>query len=60
MENGIIESNAEGLGEWTRQVALQTGAYFVDLNRLSGQMLQEIGPEKHRHISVTTTHIHPG
>ena len=45
-KNGIIESNAEGLGEWTRQVALQTGAYFVDLNRLSGQMLQEIGPEK--------------
>lgn len=43
--NGKIESNAEGLGEWTRQVALQTGATFVDLNRLSGQMLQELGPD---------------
>lgn len=43
-DKGRIESNAEGLGEWTRQVALQTGACFIDLNRLTGQMLQQLGP----------------
>ena len=45
-KDGTIESNAKTLGEWTRQVAMQTGATFIDLNRLSGGMLQEIGPEK--------------
>lgn len=44
-KDGKIESNAATLGEWTRQAALATGAYFIDLNGLTGADLQAMGPE---------------
>lgn len=43
--DGKIESNASDFGLWAKMAALQAGAYFIDLNRISGEKLQAIGPE---------------
>ncbi len=40
---GLIESNAGDFGLWARQAARQAGAYFIDLNKLSGSKLQALG-----------------
>ncbi len=45
-EKGRIESNAKTFGLWARQAAKQAGAYFIDLNKISGDKYQAIGPEK--------------
>lgn len=42
-KDGIIESNASDFGLWAKQAALETGAYFIDLNTLSGDKLQALG-----------------
>ena len=42
-QNGIIESNHADFGLWARQAAIQGGAYFIDLNRISGRKLQWLG-----------------
>ncbi len=41
-DNGLIESNSESFGKWTRQVAEEMDVEFVDLNTISGEMLQSI------------------
>ncbi len=41
--NGKIESNAASFGLWARQAAEQAGAYYIDLNAISGKKLQALG-----------------
>lgn len=45
-KNGEIERNANSYGLWTRQAAEEAGAYFIDLNKISADKLQQMGPEK--------------
>ncbi len=42
-DGGQIERNSKTLGAWAQQAATQAGAYFVDLNAISADKLQEIG-----------------
>lgn len=68
-DNGLIESNSQSFGLWTREVARQMGVTFVDLNALSGQMLQKIADETgllevnsyfkndHSHSSLKGAHL---
>ena len=42
-DNGKIERNSDSFGRWTREAAQATGAYFIDLNRISADKLQEMG-----------------
>lgn len=42
-QNGKIESNATSYGKWAKDIAIRTGVDFIDLNRLSGEKLQELG-----------------
>ncbi len=45
-QNGIIESNSTTFGLWAREAAKQGGAYFIDLNSISGRKLQTLGSDK--------------
>ena len=45
-KDGQIERNTESYGKWTREAAEATGAYFIDLNKLSADKLQKVGSEK--------------
>lgn len=45
-DNGKIQSNATSFGKWTREAAEATGAYFIDLNKISGDKLQKMGWEE--------------
>ena len=45
-DNGQIIRNTTSFGQWTRKAAEETGAYFIDLNKISADKLQEIGYEK--------------
>lgn len=56
-EKGKIESNAKSFGLWARQAAQQGGAYFIDLNAISGKKFQAIGPEK-TPVYYHTDHTH--
>lgn len=56
-KDGKIESNAASFGLWTREAARQTGAYFIDLNKISGEKLQKKGPEKTK-AYFNTDHTH--
>ena len=40
---GVIESNKDSFGLWARQAAMQAGAYYIDLNEISGTKLQSLG-----------------
>ncbi len=42
-DNGHIERNEPTLGSWARESAEDTKAYFVDLNRISADKLDNIG-----------------
>lgn len=43
-EKGKIEKDQYGI--WAKEVATQTGAYFIDLNKMIIEKYQEIGAEK--------------
>ena len=45
-KDGEIERNTNSYGKWTREAAEMTGAYFIDLNKLSADKLQKMGPKK--------------
>lgn len=45
-DNGVIESNKDSFGKWTKEVAERMGVAFIDLNAISGQKLQKIADEK--------------
>lgn len=42
-DNGRIERNTDSFGAWTRQAAEETGAWFIDLNKITADKLQEMG-----------------
>ena len=42
-KDGKIESNKDSFGLWAREAAEQTGAYFIDLNTITGEKLQSLG-----------------
>lgn len=42
-DNGQIERNAKSFGLWTRQAAEEAGAWFIDLNKITGDKLQDMG-----------------
>jgi lysophospholipase L1-like esterase len=37
---------SETFGKWAEEVARQEGAYFIDLNKITGDKYDEMGPEK--------------
>lgn len=45
-DNGKIQSNATSFGKWSAEAAQATGAYYIDLNKLTGDKLQKLGYEK--------------
>lgn len=54
--DGKIESNADGVGGWTRQVAEKEGVGFVDVNALTGDKLQKMGKENVASLYIDHTH----
>lgn len=42
-DNGRIERNTESFGRWAREAAEQARAYYIDLNRITGDKLERIG-----------------
>jgi lysophospholipase L1-like esterase len=45
-DNGEIERNTTSFGQWTREAAEAAGAYYIDLNKISGDKLQKIGSDE--------------
>lgn len=45
-DNGKIQSNVTSFGKWSAEAAQSTGAYYIDLNKLTGSKLQKLGYEK--------------
>ena len=45
-DNGQVIRNTTSFGQWTRKAAEATGAYYIDLNKISADKLQEMGYEK--------------
>ena len=45
-DNGEIERNTESLGKWTREAAEQTGAFYIDLNKITADKLEDLGLNK--------------
>ena len=64
-EDGKIERNTDSFGKWTREAAEATGAYFIDLNKISADKLEKKGIEKtaayynhdHTHTSLKGAHM---
>lgn len=60
-DNGIIESNRDSFGKWTKQVADEMDVTFIDLNTITGEKLQQMADEKGlkevtRHFCKDHTH----
>ena len=45
-DNGEIERNTDSFGKWTREAAERAGVYYIVLNKLSADKLQQMGYEK--------------
>jgi hypothetical protein len=56
-KNGQIERNSKSYGKWTREAAEATGACFIDLNKISADKLQKMGPKKSA-VFYNTDHTH--
>ena len=64
-KDGKIERNTESFGKWTREAAEATGAYFIDLNKISADKLEKVGIKKaityynhdHTHTSLKGAHM---
>ena len=64
-KDGKIERNTDSFGKWTREAAEATGAYFIDLNKISADKLEKQGIEKtaayynhdHTHTSLKGAHM---
>ena len=44
-KDGKIESNADSYGKWSREAAKRGGAYYINLNEITGKKYQAMGPE---------------
>ena len=42
-DNGQIERNTESFGKWTKEAADETGAYYIDLNKITADKLEAMG-----------------
>lgn len=68
-DSGKIERNSGSLGKWTKDAAESTGAYYIDLNKISADKLQKIADEDglkklgeyfckdHTHTSIKGAHL---
>ncbi len=68
-DNGKIQRNTNSFGKWTREAAEQAGAYFIDLNKITGDKLEKMGYEEglrvvgeyfnrdHTHSSLKGAHL---
>lgn len=68
-DSGKIERNCGSLGKWTKDAAESTGAYYIDLNKISADRLQKIADEyglkklgeyfckDHTHTSIKGAHL---
>ena len=64
-KDGKIERNTASFGKWTREAAEATGAYFIDLNKISADKLEKKGIKKaadyynndHTHTSLKGAHM---
>ena len=45
-DDGKIQRNTASFGRWSEEAARQAGAYFIDLNRISADKLQQMGYEQ--------------
>lgn len=45
-DNGKIQRNTQSFGKWTREAAEEAGAYFIDLNRITGDKLEKMAYEE--------------
>ena len=45
-DNGKIERNTGSFGAWTRDAAERAGAWYVDLNKISGDKLEKMANEQ--------------
>lgn len=45
-DNGHIQRNTDSFGKWTREAAEATGAYYIDLNKITADKLQVLGYEQ--------------
>lgn len=45
-DNGQIQRNTDSFGKWTREAAEATGAYYIDLNKITADKLQVLGYEQ--------------
>lgn len=45
-DNGKIERNTGSFGAWTRDAAARAGAWYVDLNKISGDKLEKMANEQ--------------
>ena len=45
-KDGQIERNTDTYGQWAKDAAEKAGVYYIDLNKLSADKLQQMGPEK--------------
>ena len=64
-KDGKIERNTASFGKWTHEAAEATGAYFIDLNKISADKLEKKGIKKaadyynndHTHTSLKGAHM---
>lgn len=45
-DNGMIESNSNSFGKWTKETAERMGVTYIDLNTITGQKLQKMADEQ--------------
>ncbi len=68
-DNGLIESNADSFGKWTRETAIHMDVPYIDLNAISGAKLQRLADYRglryvneyfkndHTHSSLKGAHL---
>lgn len=56
-KEGMIVRADQDFGLWASQVAEQEGAYFIDLNKITADRYQKMGPDKVRQL-FPTDHTH--
>ena len=68
-DNGLIESNADSFGKWTRETAIHMDVPYIDLNAISGVKLQRLADYRglryvneyfkndHTHSSLKGAHL---
>jgi lysophospholipase L1-like esterase len=53
-ENGKVQRNPDSYPLWAKQVAIQTGAFFIDLNEFTTQVYDKLGQEEVKKMYFTS------